>query len=168
MADRPIGTERGDLMLFWRTVSNSGVIHVLVALLVGLPSLADAAEEAQKKNGLEFFVGGTFDDGSGDPSIGATYERRFGGDLGLGFTLERTEGREWVLGIPFFVHFNEHWKGLAMVGTEELDGDYEMLVRLGASYEFDMGGWSLAPELNFDFVDKDVKMVIGVSFGFEF
>ena len=155
-------------MRFSRTVFSFRVVHLLVALLVGAPALAVAAEGEQKKNGLEFFVGGTLDDGSGDASIGATYERRFGGDLGLGVTLERTEGREWVLGVPFFVHFNEHWKGLAMVGTEESDGDYEPLVRLGASYEFDMGGWSLALEVNVDFVDNDVKTVVGVSFGFEF
>lgn len=42
------------------------------------------------------------------------------------------------------------------------------LFRLGNSYDFDMGNWSLAPELSFDFVDGEVKTVVGLNFGREF
>ena len=48
------------------------------------------------------------------------------------------------------------------------DGGSEFLVRLGTAYEFEMGGWTLAPELSFDFVDSEVKTIIGLNFGFEF
>jgi hypothetical protein len=36
------------------------------------------------------------------------------------------------------------------------------------SYEFGFSGWSLAPELNVDFVGGEVKTVPGISIGWEF
>ena len=42
------------------------------------------------------------------------------------------------------------------------------MVRAGGSYEFEMGSWTLAPELSFDFVDGDVKTVFGLNFGIGF
>ena len=119
-------------------------------------------------NGLEVFFGSTIDSGSGEPSVGITYERRAGSVLGVGLLAEYTNDREWVTGVPFFFHLNEEWKAVVLLGTESLDGDYESLVRVGASYDIDLGGWSVAPELNFDFVDGEVKSVLGVSIGFEF
>ena len=53
-------------------------------------------------------------------------------------------------------------------GIEHEDGANEFLVRLGNSYEFEMGSWTLAPELSFDFVDGDVKTVFGLNFGIGF
>ena len=41
------------------------------------------------------------------------------------------------------------------------DGDAEFLVRVGGLYDIDFTGWSLAPELNLDFVDGDVTVVVG-------
>jgi hypothetical protein len=39
------------------------------------------------------------------------------------------------------------------------------LARVGTSYEFEIGEWTLAPEVNFDFVDGDTAFVAGVSLG---
>lgn len=46
--------------------------------------------------------------------------------------------------------------------------DGKFLVRVGGSYDIDFTGWSLSPELNLDFVDGDVVVVVGVSFGWDF
>jgi hypothetical protein len=47
-------------------------------------------------------------------------------------------------------------------------GDSEYMMRLGVSYEFEFNGWSLVPELKFDFVDSEVKTIVSVSFDWKF
>jgi hypothetical protein len=41
-------------------------------------------------------------------------------------------------------------------------------VRIGGSYEIKFSGFSVSPELNFDYVDDDIAVVGGVSFGWKF
>ena len=131
---------------------------------------ADDADEF-KSNGVELFVGRTFDGGVRDFSLGATYERRFGEKFGVGAIAEYTDdipGREWVFAVPFFWHVTDPWKVLIAPGVERADSKNDYLTRLGASYEFEFNGWTLAPELNFDFVEGETKTVVGVSFGWDF
>jgi hypothetical protein len=143
-------------------------------LAAGSSQAADAgADDGDdfKPNVIELFVGGTFDSGDGELSLGATYERRFGEKFGIGAIAEYTDdspNREWVFAIPLFWHVIDPWKVLIAPGVERTDGDNEYMTRLGASYEFEFDGWTLAPELNFDFVDGEVKTVVGISFGWEF
>jgi len=120
-------------------------------------------------NSVEVFIGGTHsDDDDTELSLGIAYERRFNGKVGLGGLVEYTKSREWVLAVPLYFHATESWKLFAAPGVEIEDGGSEFLVRLGTAYEFEMGGWTLAPELSFDFVDSEVKTIIGLNFGFEF
>lgn len=153
-----------------RGVNADQMLKVLFALLTLFVATAPAAEEGDEGNFapnlVEAFVGVTFDDGDGEPSLGGTYERRFNADFGVGGIVEYTDGGEWVLAVPFFWHPVEPWRFLIAPGTEIEDGDGEFLVRVGGSYDID--GWSLSPELNLDFVDGDVKVVVGVSFGWDF
>jgi len=53
-------------------------------------------------------------------------------------------------------------------GVDRSDGDNEFMIRLGAAYEIEFDGWSLTPDLNLDFVDGDVLVVLGASFGWKF
>lgn len=149
------------------------MLKVLPALLTLFAAAVPAAEEGGAgdfaPNLVEVFVGVTFDDGDGEPSLGGTYERRFNADFGAGGIAEYTDGREWVLAVPFFWHPVEPWRFLIAPGTEiDEGGDGEFLVRVGGSYDIDFTGWSLSPELNLDFVDGDVVLVVGVSFGWDF
>lgn len=145
---------------------------VCLMLLVGTPALAQDAAPGDngdfKPNSVEVFVGGTFDDGDGEASFGLSYERRLNSAFGLGALAEYTNGREWVLAVPFNWHVTESWKLMVAPGVEFEDGDSEYLTRVGTSYEFKFSGWSLAPELNVDFVGGEVKTVVGVSVGWEF
>jgi hypothetical protein len=149
---------------------------VLSALLLAAGSsqaedaVADDGDDF-KPNAVELFVGGTFDSGDGELSVGATYVRRFRDKFGVGAIAEYTDdspNREWVLLVPLFWHVIDPWKVLIAPGIERTDGGNEYMTRFGASYEFAFDGWTLAPELNFDFVDSEVKTVVGVSFGWEF
>ena len=150
-------------------------INILVSILVMLtcPVLVSAQDEPEaadfEKNAVELFLGGTYADDEGTNfSIGLAYERRLGEKIGLGGLVEYTEGREWVFAVPVFFHPTESWKIFLAPGFEHEDGENEFLVRLGNSYEFEMGSWTLAPELSFDFVDGDVKTVFGLNFGIGF
>lgn len=120
-------------------------------------------------NGIELFVGATFYDGDAEASFGVDYERRIQEDFGVGVMAEYTQGREWVLAVPFSWHVTESWKVVFAAGVElGPDDDDEYLARIGASYEYGFSGWSLAPELNVDFAGDELKTVLGVSFAWEF
>ena len=53
------------------------------------------AEEAEKKNFVELFVGITHDDGDNEASLGLTYERKFG-RFGTGLVAEFTKAEELI------------------------------------------------------------------------
>lgn len=122
-----------------------------------------------ENNTVELFLGGTHADEEGtDFSIGLAYERRLTEKLGVGGIIEYTKPEIWVFAVPVYFHVTEPWKIFLAPGVEREDSNDEFLVRLGNAYEFDMGSWSLAPELSFDFVGDEVKTVFGVNFGIGF
>ena len=148
-------------------------IFVLMLVMLTIPGMASAQDENEtvefEKNALELFLGGTYADDDGTSfSTGLAYERRLNEKVGIGGLVEYTEGREWVLAVPVNFHPTESWKLFLAPGLEREDGENEFMVRLGSSYEFEMGSWTLAPELSFDFVDGDVKTVFGLNFGIGF
>ena len=144
------------------------VCFILAATPVVAQDNENAEGEAFEANSIEVFLGGTFDDGDSEASFGMSYERRLNESIGIGGIVEYTNGREWVFAVPFTIHITEPWKVVLAAGIEHEDGDNTFLTRVGTAYEFKFDGWSLAPEVNVDFVDGDVKTVLGVSFGFEF
>ena len=144
---------------------------VLALLLSGAApaALAEESGEDEKKNMLELFVGITHDDGDNEPSLGLTYEHKFG-RFGTGVIAEFTKAksRESILALPFFWHPAEPWRTVVAVGAEFDDGDTSFLTRVGASYEFAFDGWALSPEVNLDFVDDSTVLVFGASFVWKF
>ena len=147
-------------------------VCMLVFMACAASATAQATEsgtEAEDRNFIELFVGITHDDGENDPSLGLTYERRFG-TFGTGFIAEVTnsDSRETVLALPFFWHPADPWRTVVAIGTEISDGESSFLTRVGGSYEFEFSGWSLSPEVNVDFVDQGTVLVIGASFVWKF
>jgi hypothetical protein len=139
---------------------------VFLALL--LPALSDEAQQEPKSpDAIELFVGLTNDDSNNEFSIGTTYEHKLSERFGVGGIGEYTVDREYVIAVPFFWHPVEPWRFLVAPGTEIDDGDHEFLIRVGGSYEIEFTGWSLSPEVNLDYVDSDVVVVVGVSFGWK-
>jgi len=134
---------------------------------------ATAAEESgtevEDRDFIELFVGITHDDGENDPSLGVTYEHRFG-RFGTGFIAEFTKSdrRDSVLAVPFFWHPADPWRTVVAIGTEYNEGENSFLARVGGSYEIEFSGWSLSPEVNVDFVDQGTVLVIGASFVWKF
>jgi hypothetical protein len=148
--------------------------RVLAALLLAIaaPQLVQAQESDREDaalNSIELFLGGTIDDNDLDASIGIGYERRLSQQFGVGGLVEATGGRrDWVFAVPVLWHPVEPWRFLVAPGFERSDGDNELLIRVGGTYEIEFDGWSLTPELNLDFVDGDVLTVLGVTFGWKF
>jgi hypothetical protein len=62
----------------------------------------------------------------------------------------------------------ENVKITAMPGAEMTSGHIYFAVRTGIGYAFHVGGMSLAPTFNLDFVDGHVNEVFGLNFGFGF
>jgi len=149
----------------------TGSIKALLFLLLILPAFTQAEEsgdEGFKRNGFEFFAGATFNHSETDASIGLSYERRVTEKFGIGGLVEYTNGREWVYAVPFSWRITDPWKVIIAPGWEHEEGENTYLTRLGTSYEFKIGEMTLAPEINFDFVDGDTAFVAGVSLGWAF
>jgi hypothetical protein len=145
-------------------------IKALLCLLLITPALAQAEEggEGFKRNGFELFAGATFNHGETNASFGLNYERRVTEKFGIGGLVEYTNGREWVYAVPFSWRITDPWKVMVAPGWEHEEGENTYLTRVGTSYEFEIGEMTLAPEINFDFVDGDTAFVAGVSLGWAF
>jgi len=147
-------------------------VYMLVFMACAASTTAQAAEsgtETEDRNFIELFAGITLDDGDNTPSLGLTYEHRFG-RFGTGFIAEFTKAdrRDSVLALPFFWHPADPWRTVVAIGTEYNEGENSFLTRVGGSYEFEFSGWSLSPEVNVDFVDQGTVLVIGASFVWKF
>ena len=140
---------------------------VIVALLA-LARSAAAEEETFKRNGIELFGGATFNESETNASFGLNYERRVTEKFGIGGLVEYTNGREWIYAVPFSWRITDLWKVIVAPGWEHEEGENTYLTRIGTSYEFEIGEMTLAPEINFDFVDGDTAIVAGVSLGWAF
>ena len=142
---------------------------VFIACAASAAQAAETETEAEYVDFIEVFVGITHDDGENDPSLGVTYEHRFG-RFGTGFIAEFTKSdrRDSVLAVPFFWHPADPWRTVVAIGTEYNEGENSFLARVGGSYEIEFSGWSLSPEVNVDFVDAGTVLVVGASFVWKF
>jgi hypothetical protein len=148
------------------------LLAALLALVLAAPvtSAQETGENIEdfEANSFEVFIGATLHDGDSEASYGASYQRRIGKAFGIGGLVEYTTGREWIFAVPFSWHITESWKLLVAPGFEHEEGENIYMTRIGTAYEFKFTGWSLAPEVNVDFVDGEVKTILGVSVGWEF
>jgi len=141
---------------------------LVIVALFALAQNAAAQEESFKRNVVELFGGATFNNSETDGSLGLSYERRVTEKFGIGGLIEYTHGRDWVYAVPFSWRITDPWKVFVAPGWEHEEGENTYLTRLGTSYEFELGEMTIAPEINFDFVDGDTAVVAGVSLGFDF
>ena len=124
-------------------------------------------------------------------AVGLEYEYRFSNRWGIGGayeTLGEDSIRNHVLVLPISLHPGKGWRLFFGPGYEWHDdsqadkshdssgqaGEHKhkdkFLLRLGAGYEFHVGGhWSLAPELIVDALENgDTTWLTGVAIGYHF
>ena len=101
-------------------------------------------------------------------TIGLDYIYRLNRLWGVGVLIDYATGdfKSWVAGVPVVLHATNQLKFLLAPGFEDRSSESrEFLLRLGVSYDFEIGGFTIAPIFNVDFVDSEEIFVYGVNLG---
>jgi len=127
------------------------------------------------KNHLALFIGATEaeehhgEKGDPDFTLGVDYERRLSPLFGVGGMVDWVvEGRrEFLLGPIGFLH---PYKGLKLFAApcyqRIREGEEDNFVfRVGAAWDFEIGKYSLAPNVIYDFAGEHNFLVLGVTIG---
>ncbi len=127
------------------------------------------------KNHISMFLGATQAEKHhgerDDPgfSIGIDYERRLNQVIGVGFLADWVvEGnREYLLGIPLFLHVGRHAKFQLAPGWHKLNEEHEdgWVFRTGFGWGFEVGKITLTPALYYDITENENIFVAGLEIG---
>ena len=101
-------------------------------------------------------------------TAGLDYIYRVNQYLGVGALVDYAGGDFdfWVIGVPFVLHATNQLKFMVAPGFEDRTSESrEFLVRLGVSYDFEVGNFTLAPAFNVDLVDGEETFVYGINLG---
>ena len=154
------------------TAHRIGFTGMIALAFLVLPAWADAAEsEILQRNKVELFLGNTKNGSSNGASFGLSYARRLSPLFALGGYIEHAAGDfdTSAVGIDFKFHPHAGWIFKISPGLEFDDGGTKVQGRLGVGYEFEITSeWSLAPEVNVEFVDGEKNLVYGVLLGYGF
>jgi hypothetical protein len=128
------------------------------------------AQESGNRHAVAVFLGDTYDDGDHGFTLGLDYEYRLSRWLGLGGMVDfvGSGDREYVVGVPLFLHATKRLTFELAAGMERAGGSNNALVRLGAMYGIPLGPVDLVPSFMLDFVDSDTVYVFGVAFAWKF
>jgi hypothetical protein len=128
-----------------------------------------AAEEERLPNRIGVFAGATdlVEEGASG-SYGIEYERRLSELVGVGFTLEFTPvlDERTVIAPGLMLHaWRASYVEIAPGLVHDDEDGRHLVLRLGVGWEHELGGgWSIAPQLNFDWVEgADDALVIGLA-----
>lgn len=155
-------------------------VILTVTVLIISPAISIAAAEHGHHEGtdshrhrIELFLGNTHDQGEDEFTGGLTYEYRVKKLIGIGALWESVAGdhREWILGVPLFIHPYKGWRFVVAPGVQHdrRDRGAELLIRVGAAYEFEFGRWTITPTFNADYVNNIGQVyVYGFAFGWGF
>ena len=121
---------------------------------------------------LSVLMANTHSSGEGNnPTIGLDYEYRVNALLGVGAVLERAYGT--LDATTMLAVADIHCRnGLIMQvgpGFERNSHDTIFVARLGILYEFEMGRYTLSPQLHWDYHEGEANTIVaGVALGFSF
>jgi hypothetical protein len=156
------------------TYTSAGVF--LAGLTLATPASATDLEAShgdghEHHHHIAVILGNTHTEHDEDAfTIGIDYEYRLSPLVGVGVLGEYATGGvdAWVVGVPFALHPGAGWRLVAMPGVEIHDGESAFLFRTGVGYEFELGEFTVMPEVNADFVDDETNLFFGASIGFKF
>lgn len=105
-------------------------------------------------------------------AAGVEYEYRFARPWGVGLLWEGVttdHARDAILVVPLNWHPWEWLKLSVAPGVELVEhGDHEIVLRVAAAYEIELGKWNLAPEISWDLTPESQTVVYGLSVGRRF
>jgi len=119
---------------------------------------------------LSVLLSGTIEEDESAPSIGLDYEYRTSDFLGLGTVVERAFGEidaTTVLAVAD-LHITNQWIVQTGPGVDFVEGEEEAVYRLGTLYEFERGGFTVSPQVHYDWTSGENAVVIGLAFGMGF
>ncbi len=140
----------------------------LVSACAAPPPEEEQAARSFKPHTMNVLVGGSFDRAGDGPAIGANYEHGLSPKVGVGAFGDVAFGGDasTILGGGVFVHPWERWTLLAGPGVEFVEGDADVIARIGGWYAFPMDKYTISPTAWIDF-GNGTAFFLGVSFGFD-
>jgi hypothetical protein len=145
LAHQPVMAEEGEH-------KSAEVHHDDYLNMIGI--FTGIANESRRENGL---------------AVGLEYARYLSNSFAIGALIERTFGdyEVTVAAIPF-IWQTEPWKIYVAPGIERNNGDNEKLIRFGVEYVFEFGRYEIAPQVDYDVVEGENAVVVGVLLGMKF
>jgi hypothetical protein len=132
-------------------------------------------EKGHHKNHVAFFVGSVEaeehhgEKGDRDFAIGIDYERRLSKVFGIGVLADWViEGnREYMIGIPLFLHAGRHAKFELAPAISHLShsGENQFVFRTGFLWDFPVGKMTLTPAVFYDFTEGQDFFIFGLGVG---
>lgn len=104
-------------------------------------------------------------------TLGLDYEYRVSDTLGLGAVVEyaASDLEAWTALAVADIHITPQMIMQVGPGFERTPHHRLFVARIGALYEFEFDGWTLSPQLHFDYHDGgDNAVVYGLAFGKSF
>jgi len=148
---------------------------ILIAVLLMTVVLRNAGAEDQHsvhekfhRHHVGLLLGNTQEGHENGFTIGADYEYCLKELVGLGGVVEYIGGDfdSFVLAGLVFIHPYRDLRFVLGPGFENRDSENKFFLRAGVGYRFHIGkAWTIAPEFNVDFFERDEALVYGVSIG---
>ncbi len=119
---------------------------------------------------ISVLFSGTFEQDESAPSVGLDYEYRVSEFLGLGGVAERAFGQidATTLLAVADLHLTRQFIIQTGPGVEFLEGESAAAYRLGVLYEFEGRGYTVSPQLHYDWVSGEDSVVAGIAIGYGF
>jgi hypothetical protein len=153
------------------------LISSVCASSLGIVTPLASAQEAQDEQDhhsphhVSVLIGGThFQGGDSEFTLGFDYEYRVSSLLGIGAVAEHAFGSldTWTYLAVADIHF-EHLIVQVGPGVEQSPKHDLFTFRLGALYEFEFDGFTVSPQVHYDYHDGSSNAVIyGLAFGLSF
>jgi hypothetical protein len=149
-------------------------IPLLAVLLITVGLRSAGAEDQHSvheeihRHHVGLLLGNTEEGHENGFTIGADYEYRLKKVIGLGGVAEYIGGDfdSFVLAGLVFIHPYRDLRFVLGPGFENRESKNKFFLRAGIGYRFHVGdAWTIAPEFNVDFFDRDEALVYGVSIG---
>jgi len=129
-----------------------------------------AHEWQEKPHHLSFLVARTIEDDETAPTLGLDYEFRKSEFLGLGAIIERAFDEidtTTMLGVAD-LHITNQFIVQTGPGIEFYEGNGKFVYRTGMLYEFELDGYTVSPQVHFDWAAGENAVVLALAFGMGF
>lgn len=125
---------------------------------------------SEEPHHVSTLIASTIEEDRSAPSIGLDYEYRVDSFLGVGGVVEHAfdDVDTTILLAVVDLHITPHFIVQTGPGVDFVEGDTEVAYRLGVLYEFERHGYTVSPQIHYDWTTGEDAVVIGIALGFAF